>query len=230
MKKITTETTPIEYKFILLGDMAVGKTSIFRRLSGKSFEQNLIATVGVEKNIIDIENVKIDEKVSQNFKISLFDTSGQERFRTITRDYFRNSQGIILLYSIVNKESYRHIQEWLKSIKESLSDWKKSEYMIMLLANKLDIAEEKPETRMILVDEPEKLCKEEEIFWGGECSAKTNDVTQLKEILIKFIKQIHLKLKDNDNYKTKNLKQKKSIISNAKKKKTLFSMCYSPDQ
>ena len=164
MKKITKETTPIEYKFILLGDMAVGKTSIFRRLSGKSFEQNLIATVGVEKNIIDIENVKIDEKVSQNFKISLFDTSGQERFRTITRDYFRNSQGIILLYSIVNKESYRHIQEWLKSIKESLSDWKKSEYMIMLLANKLDIAEDKPEERNVPANDTKKLCDEQGIY------------------------------------------------------------------
>ena len=125
----------------------------------------------------------------------------------------------------MNEESYRHVQEWLKSIKESLSDWKKSEYMIMLLANKLDIAEEKPETRMILVDEPETLCKEEEIFWGGECSAKTNDVTQLKEILIKFIKQIHLKLKDNDNYKAKNLKQKKSIVSKGKNKK-LSNVCF----
>ena len=124
----------------------------------------------------------------------------------------------------MNEESYRHVQEWLKSIKESLSDWKKSEYMIMLLANKLDIAEEKPETRMILVDEPEKLCKEEEIFWGGECSAKTNDVTQLKEILIKFIKQIHLKLKDNDNYKTKNLKQ--NIIFNTKKNKKRSNVCF----
>ena len=75
MKKITTETTPIEYKFILLGDMAVGKTSIFRRLSGKSFEQNLIATVGVEKNIpFFILYYKILYLPYYFFKIRLFNS------------------------------------------------------------------------------------------------------------------------------------------------------------
>ena len=92
---------------------------------------------------------------------------------------------------------------WLDSIKESLSDWKKSGYMVMLLGNKLDISEDNMEERMILKEEAEKICNEQGIYWGGECSAKTFDENQIKEIFVKFAIQIYLKLGNdvNDNNK-----------------------------
>ena len=76
---------PIEYKFILLGDSSVGKSSIYNRLSGKNFSEGLISTIGTEKMIINYDDVKIDEKenITKNFKIILFDTAGQERYRAI---------------------------------------------------------------------------------------------------------------------------------------------------
>ena len=226
-KKKEKESIPIELKLILLGDSSVGKSSIFGRLSGKPFSEETIATVGLEKIVIDFDDVKIDENVSQNFKITLFDTAGQERYRSITRDYFRNSQGIILLYSIADEDSFKHIENWLKSIKDSLSDWKKSEYMIMLLANKLDIAEEHPERRMILIDEAERICSGEGIYWGGECSAKTSEQNELKEIFEEFIKQIYLKIKDSDNFQNKEPKQVQRLLTAApkpkKKKKKICS-------
>ena len=91
---------PIEYKFILLGDSSVGKSSIYHRLSGKPFSEDIMATIGTEKGIIYFNNVEIDEKekTTKNFKIILFDTAGQERYRAITKSYFKASQGIILLY------------------------------------------------------------------------------------------------------------------------------------
>ena len=201
-KENEEELKQIEYKFILLGDSSVGKSSIFRRLSGKSFTENMISTIGLEKIIIDFNHIVIDENESQNFKILLFDTAGQERYRSITRSYFKGSQGIILLYSIEDETSFKHIETWLDSIKESLSDWKRSGYIIMLLGNKLDLAEEDPETRMIMAEEGENICSEKGIYWGGECSAKTFDESQLKEIFAKFIKQVYNKLgeekKDNE--------------------------------
>ena len=195
---------PIEYKFILLGDSSVGKSSIYHRLSGKSFSEDTMTTLGTEKGIIYFDNVEIDEKekTTKNFKIILFDTAGQERYRAITKTYFKDSQGIILIYSIVDETSFEHIQTWLDSIKDALSDWKRSGYIIMLLGNKLDIAEEDPETRMIMTEEGENICSEKGIYWGGECSAKTFDESQLKEIFAKFIKQVYNKLgeekKDNE--------------------------------
>ena len=200
---------PIEYKFILLGDSSVGKSSIFKRLLGNSFSKNQISTLGTEKAILNFDDLEIDKNTRQNFKIVLFDTAGQERYRAITKSYFRDSQGIVLIYSIVDEESFKHIEAWLDSIKDSLSDWKRSGYIVMLLGNKLDIAEENKEQRMILKEEAEKICSEQGIYWGGECSAKTFDENKFKEIFEKFMKQIYLKL-GND---VKNINNNKSQIS-----------------
>ena len=200
---------PIEYKFILLGDSSVGKSSIFKRLLGNSFSKNQISTLGTEKAILNFDDLEIDKNTRQNFKIVLFDTAGQERYRAITKSYFRDSQGIVLIYSIVDEESFKHIEAWLDSIKDSLSDWKRSGYIVMLLGNKLDIAEENKEPRMILKEEAEKICSEQGIYWGGECSAKTFDENKFKEIFEKFMKQIYLKL-GND---VKNINNNKSQIS-----------------
>ena len=191
---------PIEYRFILLGDSSVGKTSIFSRLSGKAFSQQTISSVGTEKVVINFDDVQIDEKVCQNFKIVLFDTAGQDRYRSIAKSYFRDAQGIILIYSIIDRQSYDHIQTWLDSIKEALSDWKSSGYMVMLLGNKLDCIEE-GKTREISTEEAQKMCSDQGIYWGGECSAKTFDENQIKEIFSKFTKHVYLKLRNDVNYK-----------------------------
>ena len=202
---------PIEYKFILLGDSSVGKSSIFERLSGKKFSENKISTLGTEKIILDFDYVQVDKKTHQNFKIVLFDTSGQERYKAITKSYFRDSQGIILIYSIVDETSFQHIQIWLDSIKESLSDWEKSGYIVMLLANKLDIAEKNLETRMILIEEAERICEEQGIYWGGECSAKTFEEDQIKEIIKKFMIKIYLKFGNTNKEKDKDKENKKQV-------------------
>ena len=219
---------PIEYKFILLGDSSVGKSSIYNRLSGKNFSEGLISTIGTEKMIINYDDVKIDEKenITKNFKIILFDTAGQERYRAITKSYFKESQGIILIYSIVDEDSFKHIEAWLGSIKDSLSDWKRTGYIVMLLGNKLDFAEENKEQRMILKEEAEKICNEQGIYWGGECSAKTFNDSQIKEIFEKFIIKIYNKIGDENNVnEMKN--QQKFLIQQQKRKKKRRNTCCS---
>ena len=103
---------PIEYKFILLGDTSVGKSAIYNRLSGKKFSQGLMSTVGTEKTVISFDDLEIDEKnkITRNFDIILFDTAGQERYRAITKSYFKDSKGIILIYSIDDETSFKHIE------------------------------------------------------------------------------------------------------------------------
>ena len=95
----------IKYKFVLLGDSSVGKTAIFSRLSGKSFNESLSSSIGTERIIVNLDNVEInsDEQIIKNFKITLFDTAGQERYRAITKSFFKGSQGIILIYSIIDE-------------------------------------------------------------------------------------------------------------------------------
>jgi len=188
---------PIEYKFILLGDSSVGKSSIFSRLSGKPFSEKILSSIGIEKTIINFHALKINKNkknIYKNFKIILFDTAGQERYRSIARTYFRDSHGIILIYSIIDEVSFEHIQIWLDSIKDSLNDWKRSGYIVMLLGNKLDIVEENMKRRVILAEEAERICSEQGIYWGGEFSAKEFEEKKIREIFEKFIRKIYLKL------------------------------------
>ena len=219
---------PIEYSFILLGDSSVGKSSIFSRLQSKPFSENLLSTIGLRKLILNFDNIEIDKQKNlyKNFKIILSDTAGQERYKAITKSYFRDSQGIILIYSIVDEESFKHIGTWLDSIRESLADWRNSGYMIMLLGNKLDIAEGKNKQRMILKEEAEKICAQKGIYWGGECSAKEFGENQFKEIFTKFMIQIYLKLRKSNKYNNiNNNKQISRKLSNFKKKPKEKTCC-----
>ena len=119
-----------------------------------------------------------------------------------------------MIYSIDDEKSFQHIQLWLESIKESLSDWKSSGYIVMLLGNKLDIIEKDFSKREVLYEEAQRICLEEDIYWGGECSAKTFNNDEIKKIFEKFMKKIYLKLKDDDDYEEEC--QKKLSISKAK--------------
>ena len=218
----------IKYKFVLLGDSSVGKTAIFSRLSGKSFNDNQLSIIGTERIIVNFDNVEInsDEQIIKNFKITLFDTAGQERYRAITKSFYKDSQGIILIYSITDETSFEHIEVWLDSIKESLSDWKSSGYIVMLLGNKLDITEEKLESRVILTEEAQRICNEHGIYWGGECSAKTFSKNQIKGIFIEFIKQIYSKLGDENMNNDEHGRQFSIKFSYAKKKRVCCLAAY----
>ena len=189
----------IEYKFALLGDSSVGKTSIFRKISTGNFSEQNIATIGTDKRTINYTGLEVEmngQKVNKSFEISLFDTAGQERFRSITKTYIKGSDGIILIYDITNRETFEHIESWLGSIKEILSDWKTSTYSIMLLGNKLDLIEDGDQKRMITTEESEKKCQNSGIMWGGECSAKSFTDTQFTELFKNLTIDIFSKVGD----------------------------------
>ena len=89
----------------------------------------------------------------------------------------------------------------------------------MLLGNKLDIAEENVENRAVLIEEAKRICSEKDIYWGGECSAKSFSFEQFKRIFENFIKKIYSKVGENK------VKKQISTLKIKKKKKS----CLSPD-
>ena len=193
---------PIQYKYVLLGDSSVGKTSIFERLNGKKFSEETISTIGTDKIIIKLDKIPIEyegKNYEKKFDITLFDTAGQERYRAITKNYFKESHGITLIYDITNRSSFEHIDTWLNSIQDSLSDWKRSGYMIMILGNKLDIAKNDENKRAVSLEEAENICSKNEIFWGGECSAKSFQAEKIREILENFTKEVFIKIGINND-------------------------------
>ena len=181
----------IEYKFILVGDSSSGKQSFFKKITTDEFNKKNISTIGSDRRTLFFKDIEIELNgiiKTQNFNILLYDTAGQERYRAITKTYFKGSDVIILFYDITNRKSFENIEVWLESISQVLSNWKNSNYIIGLIGNKLDLVENSEKERQVTEEEAEKLCKENEIIWSGEISTKEFSQEQLKEIVLNLWK------------------------------------------
>ena len=205
----------IEYKFALLGDSSVGKTTIFKKISTGIFSEHNISTIGTDKRTIDFNDVEVNikgKKVKKSFQISLFDTAGQERFKSITKNYFKDADGIILLYDITNKITFDHVETWLASIEEVLSDWKTHNYLILLMGNKLDLATNGEKDREVNIEDVNKKYGDSGIILGGECSAKDFSDEQFldifKDLAIKIFDKVGEKVNKQHSKKVGKYKKK----------------------
>jgi len=93
--------------------------------------------------------VKIDKKT---VKLQIWDTAGQERFRTITSAYYRGADGIIMVYDVMNKESFEHVSAWLSEVNRYANEGTCK----LLVGNKSDRAEEAPDARQVAAEEAKK--------------------------------------------------------------------------
>ena len=192
---ISENGSKIKYKIILLGDSSVGKTCIFKKLTTGQFNEKIISTIGIDRRTLyfEINTSKEGEpEKKQNCEIQLWDTAGQERFRSITKNYYVSSQGLLFIYDITKRETFDNLDEWFKNVKDDLGN--ENNYLIILIGNKLDLAEENHEKREVTTEEAQNKCKENEIIWGGECSAKSFSEEQFKEIFKKYSEQIFQKV------------------------------------
>ena len=201
----------LSYKMTLLGDTGVGKTSLFKKLVKGIYEEKAVSTIGIDKKTLNFKiNTSDGEK---DIEIILFDTAGQEKFRSISVNYFRGSKGLIMLYDITRNETFQNLGDWSKDIIDNLGQ--KENYLIILLGNKSDIVDQNPEKRQVEESDAKKYCMNNNILWGGECSAKVFDVDKLRSLFKEFIEEMYKKVGDC------NVKEKEATLSksNAKKKK-----------
>ena len=150
----------------------------------------------------------------------IHDTAGQERYRSITKSYYRDSDIIFIIYDITNRKSFDDVESWLDSIIETLSSWKTKKYIITLLGNKLELVENNEKVRQIEEEEARKLCEDKGINWGGELSFIKLSSEELKEVLINswkiFVKKFGTKPEITSITKLQGLKyvkKKKKKIS-----------------
>ena len=109
MSKSELETISI----IMIGDTSVGKSTLMKKFISGHFSDSLAPTLGIE---LYKKEITIDEK---NYLYRIWDTCGQERFRSLSKTYFRNSDGIMLLFDLNSPESFENLNSWFISIKES---------------------------------------------------------------------------------------------------------------
>lgn len=186
----------IEYKISLIGDSSVGKTCIFKKLTIGVFLDKNISTIGMDRRTIGFE-FEVEENgktLQRKVDVSLVDTAGQERFKSITKNYFKGSDGIILMYDITNRESFQNVENWSSSIIDAIGNPANSKYLIILLGNKLDLVENKEKERKVTTEEAMKKCEECGFVWGGECSAKSYTMEKFKEMFNEYVIKIYHKV------------------------------------
>jgi Ras-related protein Rab-2A len=146
------------FKYIIIGDTGVGKSCLLLQFTDKRFQPVHDLTIGVEfgARMITIDNRQI--------KLQIWDTAGQESFRSITRSYYRGAAGALLVYDITRRETFNHLTRWLEEARQNANQ----SMVIMLIGNKSDL----DHRRQVSRDEGEKFAKEHGLVFL-ETSAKT---------------------------------------------------------
>lgn len=161
-------------KIVLIGDAAVGKSSLLLRYIDDYFEDTYICTIGVDFKIKSLE------MQGKRVKLQIWDTAGQERFKPITNCYFRGSHGCVAVYDITNRETFNNVRTWVQDYREHNSI--ESGQNIVLIGNKKDSGE-----RVVSFEEGQDLADNFEAEFL-ECSAKSGDgVSQLFETIARVI-------------------------------------------
>ena len=184
-----------EYNLILLGDSSVGKTCLFKKLTTGFFKEKNVSTIGIDKKTFELKcDIEENEGTvsSKIVKVNLTDTAGQERYRALTRSYYKNSDAALILYDITEQQTYDNIGMWINNINESINT-DKDKYTMFLLGTKIDLVTTGKKERKIEEDDAILKCEKESLEWGGEISNKEFSVEKFKEIITEFIKIIYKK-------------------------------------
>lgn len=170
--KSSDTSNDINLKILILGDSAVGKTTLLLKYVDGYFPTMYVATIGVEYKIKKININGID------INLQIWDTAGQERFSGITKNFIKGADGIIYVYDITKKSSFDNLKKWIFQSEETTEGFQK-----IIIGNKYDLNDK----RQVTNDSLKKFCQARNIQ-GMEISAKTDyNVHECFETLTKLI-------------------------------------------
>lgn len=122
------------FKVIVLGDIAVGKTSVIGRYITNTFTEVYKSSIGCE-----FKNKKIDIDEESQVNLQIWDTAGEERFMSVTKQYYNDSHGAMIIYDLTNKKSFIKMNNWINDVKNNAP----KNIAIMVVGNKSDLINEK---------------------------------------------------------------------------------------
>ena len=163
----------IRLKLLIIGDSAVGKTSMLLKYTDNFFPESHLATIGVEYKTKEIEYN------GYNVELQVWDTAGQERFKSITKSFFRNTNGIIFVYDITNKNTFKNVENWVKDSEKNDFGFKR-----ILVGNKIDL-QNKRKVELAYAKEMANKKNMEVIETSAKTGANINKVfTKLTELIL----------------------------------------------
>ena len=193
------------FKVLLVGNSDVGKSSLILRYVDQIWNDVFVPTIGVD---FKVKSLEIENK---SIKLQIWDTAGQERFRNVISSYFKGAHGILLIFDITSRDSFKELENWLAEVEKNAS----TQILKILIGNKCDLEEE----REISKDEGEAFAMRNGMQYI-ETSAKINtNVNEAFEALSKIMVEYYSK-KSSANNENKTIKMNKGTdITIPKKKK-----------
>jgi Ras-related protein Rab-8A len=127
----------LQIKLLLIGDSAVGKTSLLLRFCDDKFSPSFVATIGID---FRVKHLTID---GAPVRAQLWDTAGQERFRTITTSYFRGAHGILIVFDMTLRSSFENVANWVAQLRDTVeaAEAAGGGVALVLVGTKADLAE-----------------------------------------------------------------------------------------
>ena len=165
----------LSFKIIIVGDSGVGKSCLSIKASRNYFEDFYSPTVGFEFLTF---NVKVED---QNIKLQIWDTCGQEVYRSLISSFYRSASLAIIVYSIDSEESFSNIDKWLNDIKSQSNP----EVKIFLVGNKADLEDK----RRVTKEAGEKFLQDHKLTFFTETSAKTG--FNVQNVFIEVAKELY---------------------------------------
>lgn len=149
------------YKILLIGDSSVGKTSVLLRYIDGKFDPESRSTIGVDFKVATLD------VGGKNVKLQLWDTAGQETFRTIVSSYYRGAHGVIFVYDITAEQTFNSVERWLTEATSNL----RQKVPMLLIGNKADLQDQ----RQIQTERGAKFAAEHSMdFLEGSALLNTN--------------------------------------------------------
>ena len=176
------------FKIVIIGDSGVGKSCMLTRFVEDEFFESYISTIGVD---FKIKSFNVED---HNIKLQIWDTAGQDRFRTITSSFYRGANGIIIVYDVTDLDSFNNVQKWLEEITKYASD----DVIKMIVGNKSDLT-----TRVITFEEGQNMANKFNIpFIETSAKDRVNIEKAFMSMSIRIKKQIGIESLNNSKSKT----------------------------
>ncbi|CAD8104895.1 unnamed protein product [Paramecium primaurelia] len=184
------------FKFIVVGDQSVGKSSFVKQYSESQFIEGMSkATIGVEfiKKLVTVDKRRVE--------LQIWDTAGQEQFRSMIKSFYRGAAAVFVLYSINQRDSFEKLQDWLTELHESAHE----EIVKILVGNKSDME------RNVQKEEAEKFMNTNNFSLFFETSAKTGE--NVEKAFVEAVKLVIMRMFTSDSFKNSIKTTKKTPAS-----------------